>query len=390
MTAAAEGLVRLFDAEATGKLETIERIGACSDGRVSLLDFKAIQDRLGSRWELKKFDVYDLIGRIIQRTAGKAVIHAVVKESQFLVCFSDGDRADAAGLSYRIVEEVLSHFLGAVDPADVRIAYVTSIANGQITARALSSQEALVVQTRSTNALKPKPKVTPEPVLIEDLSRRAPIHYGVEAIVAIRQSTAVGYRLSATLFDEHDLRPLALRERTILSTASLLAIDLRTLLEAQTSGLLSNNYPSMMIPLSIQSLFYSRGRTAVFYVLNRLTTNEQSRLLIELVGIEEGAPSSRLVEAMALLKPFCRKVVLQTPPGRAVIANVRSVRPSAISVASVDIGGRSAKLASGLISAGEAIKGAASTLIALGLTSDALLSVCQVAGFTHATLLVDT
>jgi hypothetical protein len=105
--------VGVFQAEVMSKLDTIERIGACSDGRVCVLDFGAIRTRLGERWEARKFAVYELIGRFIERIAGKAVMHTVVEETLFVVCFAEGDRADAAGLSYRIVEDVLSHFLGA-------------------------------------------------------------------------------------------------------------------------------------------------------------------------------------------------------------------------------------------------------------------------------------
>ena len=386
MTDANRGLGKPSGVEALTKLETIQRTGSCSDGRVCLLDFKAIQNRLEDRWEAKKHDVYELIGKFIQRIGGKSVIYSVVDAAQFVVCYSEGDRPNAAGLSYRIVEEVLSHFLGAYEPADVKISYVTSVVDGQVTSRALNAQEARAVQARSTTALKPRPKVTAEPILIEDSAHRLPVQYGVETVIAVRQSTAMGYRLSVTLFDEHGIRPLAPLERTVLPTASLLSIDLRTLIEANASELLTHSYPCVMVPLSVQSFSNSRARTAIFDVMNRLKVEQRSRLLVELVGIDEGAPVSRLVEAAALLKPFCRRVVLQTPVGRVGITNVWSARPAAISVASLDIGSRSSKLASGLLAAGEALKGTAATLIATGLASDTDLAVCEVAGFTHATL----
>jgi hypothetical protein len=105
------------------------------------------------------------------------------------------------------------------------------------------------------------------------------------------------------------------------------------------------------------------------------------------VGIEDGTPPSALAEAAALLKPFCRTVVFQAPIGRAGLANIRSARPSAISFAGADLGGQAAKLASGLLALGEAGKGAAPILFATGLSSEAILAVCAVAGFTHASFL---
>jgi hypothetical protein len=268
----------------------------------------------------------------------------------------------------------------------VKIAYVTLLADGQVTSRALNAKEAFAVQARSTAALKPRPKVTPEPVLIENLSQRVPVQYGVETILAVRQSTAIGYRLSANLFDEHRVRPLSVHERAVLPTASLLAIDLRTLSEANSAELFSAKYPCAMIPLSIQNFSSSRARTAIFDTLNKMSIEERGRLLIELVGIEEGAPASGLIEALALLKPFARKVLLQAPIGRAGIAKMRSARASAISVALPDVGGGTAKIAAQLLSVGEALRGVSPTLIATGLPSDAMLAVCDVAGFTHATV----
>ena len=375
-------------AEVSNKLEAIERIGAVSDGRVCLLDFSVIHDKLGSRWEAKKQDVYDLISRFIQRVSGPSAIHAVVRDCQFVVCYAERDRRDAAAISFRIVEEVLTHLLGTIDPTHVKVGQVTSVTNGKVVSEPVSLRKGLVPQSHSTTPLKPKPKVTPEPVLVEGGGGRVPIRFRLESIIGVRASNAVGYRLSATLMDEHGIRPLALRERAALPTASLLAIDLRSLLEARASGLLSGRYRFTMLPLCIQSFSYSRSRTAIFDVLNRLKVEERSRLLVELVGLEEGAPLSAIAESAALLRPFCRTVVFQTPVGRSGIANLRSARPHALSVAAGDLGSQHAKLAAGLLVMGETAKGVAPLLFATGLTSEALLGVCEVAGFTHATLIV--
>jgi hypothetical protein len=387
MTGSTSGQSTPFGIEAVSKLEAIANIGACADGRVCLLDFTAIQNKLGDRWEARRHDVCDVISRMIQRSAGRKAIFTVIRDCQFVVCFDESEKGNAAGHSYRIIEDVLSHFLGAVDRRDVKVGYVTSVDGGKVMSHGLTSKEASNCGPSSTTPLKPKPKISSEPILIEDAGGRVPVRYGLESIVAVRLSRAIGYRLSATLFDEHSVRPLTLRERTVLPTVSLLALDLRTLLEARTSGLTSGDYPCTMLPLSLQSFSYSRSRTAIFDMLNRLSADHRSRLLIELVGIEDGTPPSALAEAAALLKPFCRTVVFQSPVGRAGLANLRSARPSAISFAAPDLGGQAAKLASGLLALGESSKGAAPILFATGLSSGAVLAVCAVAGFTHASFL---
>jgi hypothetical protein len=387
MTGSTSGQLTPFGIEAVSKLEAIAKIGACADGRVCLLDFAAVQNKLGERWEARKQDVCEIISRIIQRAAGRAAIFALVKDCQFVLCFAESEKGNAAALSYRIMEEVLSHFLGTVDRRDVKVGYVTSLDGGQVMSRGLTSKEGLDSGATPMIPLKPKPKISPEPILIEDAGGRVPVRYGLESIVAVRLSSAIGYRLSATLFDEHSIRPLTLRERTVLPTVSLLALDLRTLLEARASGLTSGDYPCTMLPLSLQSFSYSRSRTAIFDLLNRLKVEQRSRLLIELVGIEDGTPPSALAEAAALLKPFCRTVVFQAPTGRAGLANLRSARPSAISFAAPDLGAQAAKVASGLLVLGEGNKGAAPILFATGLSSEAFLAVCAVAGFSHASFL---
>jgi hypothetical protein len=168
MTGSTSGQLTPFGIEAVSKLEAIAKIGACADGRVCLLDFAAVQNKLGERWEARKQDVCEIISRIIQRAAGRAAIFALVKDCQFVLCFAESEKGNAAALSYRIMEEVLSHFLGTVDRRDVKVGYVTSLDGGQVMSRGLTSKEGLDSGATPMIPLKPKPKISPEPILIED------------------------------------------------------------------------------------------------------------------------------------------------------------------------------------------------------------------------------
>lgn len=376
----------IYDVQAASKIEAIEKMAACAAGRVCLLDFDSVKARLADRWEAKRADVCDVIGRFIQRTAGRAAIYAVINDSQFIVCFPEEVGSDATGLAYRIMEEVLTHFLGSSDLSDVKVRSVMSLADGQVASRVLTEEEIQAARNPQPHSPAPRPKVTPEPILIEQAAGRLPVLYGLETVVAVKFSSPIGFRLSATFFDEHNVRVLALKERNLLPTASLLAVDLRTLLEARSSGLSGGDYPRVIVPLSIQSFSNSRARAAIFEQLNRLKAEERGRLLVELVGIEDGAPSSRIAETTALLKPFCRATLIHTPPGRVCAANIRAAQPTAVSIEASYIGGDGSKLAAGLLAAGAALKGIAPTLFATGLPTGVFLDVCAVAGFTHATM----
>jgi hypothetical protein len=193
----------------------------------------------------------------------------------------------------------------------------------------------------------------------------------------------VALRVASCLLEPLTRRPLKPVEQAALATRLLLEADLRTF--QILDHLFAEMPPKLIIaPLSIHTLTATRSRASLLECLNRLDSQTRGRFIVEVYGLEDGTPPSRLTDTMTLLRPFCRSIMARITVSRSAISNARTARLPAVNTCAPDTGGNPAKLAASLLAFGEAGRGVAPTLMATDLPDVGFLSVCTVAGFTHA------
>jgi hypothetical protein len=104
----------------------------------------------------------------------------------------------------------------------------------------------------------------------------------------------------------HSREVLNAQQMANLSAADLLKVDLATLargidrLQAEASG---EEHLSLIVPLSYASLSSSRGRAQLVQPLREAGKLVKCGVICEITDIE-GVPSSSLVAAVSLIKPF--------------------------------------------------------------------------------------
>ena len=389
MSAAAEAEppIVLRDAEPSSKLDAIAATGACEQGGLVALDFHAIRTAMGARWSLRKEDVQQRIEREIARHVARSTIYTPIGECEYLICFAEERGALAHVTAFQIMEDLLTHFLGKCSPEDLLVKRVTSVTAGEIETATLDRAEVDKARRREIEQAPPAPaKPRLATALIESPTERLSVKLTPQKIVHVASGAAIGRRLAVSLQRVGSDRVLAGAEETQLSTNCLIETTLLAV-DALQSAMATSKQPGVYtLPVFLPAMVSSRGRNAVLDALRGFSGFDQRRLLIEVTGVERGTPTSRVMEAATHLRPFCRAVIGRGGFSRAGLASLGAARLSGVSLSVREFGASDAQVASGLLAAGQAARKLAPMLLAADLHKPDLLSICAVAGFSHATL----
>ena len=379
--------VVLRDAEQSSKLEAIAATGACEQGGLVALDFHAIRTAMAARWSLRKEDVQQRIEREISRHVARGTIFTPIGECEYLICFAEERGALAHVTAFQIMEDLLTHFLGKCSPDDLLVKRVTSVTAGEIEMATLDRAEVDNARRREVEeqpAAPAKPRLAA--VLIESPTERLSVKLTPQKIVHVVSGTPIGRRLAVSLQRVGSDRVLAGSEETQLSTNCLIETTLLAIDTLQFTMATSKQPGAYTLPVYLPGMVSSRGRNAILGALRRFSGFDQRRLLIEVVGVERGTPTSRVMEAATHLKPFCRAVIGRGSFSRAGLASLGAARLSGVSLSARELGSSDAQVAAGLLAAGQAARKLAPMLLAADLPRPDLLNICAVAGFSHATL----
>lgn len=385
--AQAQSPVVLRDAEQSSKLEAIAATGACEQGGLVALDFHAIRAAMGARWSMRKEDVQQRIEREIAGHVARGTICTPIGECEYLICFAEERGALAHVTAFQIMEDLLTHFLGKCSPEDLLVKRVTSVSAGEIEMAALDRAEVDRARCRESEqapAAPAKPRLAT--VMIESPTERLSVELTPQKIVHVASGATIGRRLAVSLQRVGSDRVLPFAEETQLSTTCLIETTLLAVAALQSTVATSKQPGAYTLPVFLPAMVSSRGRNAVLDALRGFSGFDQRRLLIEIVGVERGTPASRVMEAATHLRPFCRAVIGRGSFSRAGLASLGAARLSGVSLSARELGTSDTQLASGLLAAGQAARKLAPMLLAADLHKPDLISMCAVAGFSHATL----
>ena len=376
------------DAARSAKLDAIHSSHACEAGRVVVLDFAAIQMKIGQRWAARREDVWTQIERAVHRHGGRDTLHCRLNQTEYLLAFARASGVAAQALGFQILEDMFVHFLGQFSDQDLVVRTVASVGNGDIVTSqpiAKSSrhdlQDAAVASAAATS-----PATMASGLTLYESGRQLGVRTSLENVFNLKTDKLIGLRLSTTIQDLDSRRVLNLKERNALSTRALLTIDVHVLDTAKALMSRRSELPVFIIPQALQPVGGSQARFTTFERLNGLELHDRLRLVVEMVGIEAGTPTSRVKETLSLIKPFCRIALCRALPSRTCINALNEAHVQGVSVSSRDLGLDGTRLAGELLAFGEAVKKTSLVRVATGLTSQAHVAVCSVAGFTHVTM----
>lgn len=101
-------------------------------GRVQLISVDAIQSRSGARWPLRQDAVSGFVKRQFRKDFLGGDLVTQVSETCFLLIQPATEQYEAEAKAISLLSEVLRFFLGASEPADLRVGTVSAIQEGSI------------------------------------------------------------------------------------------------------------------------------------------------------------------------------------------------------------------------------------------------------------------
>lgn len=365
-----------------------------TNGCVNIIALDAVRDRAEALWPRKRQLVWDFTEKRLKARLTPHDIVVRIDDTSFLVAISADYATAAQAVCMRVLEEVLLHFIGHVNHADVTISRVDAISDDGLTCSPVDvSRIPSLDQLASTaaEAMHPPKKKEAEknPALFTSISGRPlRVDFRPRPISSLQHGVMTALYMSRTVTDEESGSELSAADLDALTDSDLIRIDTLTLDYAQLfhMGAQDAGQAGLMIPVSYRTLLNRRGREALL-AQGAGQTAFKTGAVFEILDLDQGTPPSRVAEAVSIGKTLARAVFARVPEGR------RGLLP----LTNVGLAGLTA-LADRLPQLGPApsreidrlaalMKKIARTLIALDASGEKAQLQLRAAGFTHVGIL---
>ena len=365
-----------------------------ANGCVNLIGLDAIRDRAGDLWPRKRELVWDFTEKRLQERLAPHDLMLRVDDTTFLIAIVADYATAAQAVCVRVLEEVLLHFIGHLDRADIRLQRVTTIDGTDIAASEVDLARVPRLEDVACRAadISPTPQREREknPVLFRSVSERSlRIDFAPSPVTSLRHGVLTALHLSRTVVDEETGHTLSLEELDGLTDADLIRIDAATMDYAGlfTTGEHEAGYIALIVPVSYRTLLNRRGRAALIEA-GAGSHAMRTGGLFEIVDMDTGTPASRLTEAVALARPMSRGVLGRLPERPGSLASFTGVGFAGLTVPLSRQAARGLDAMKIVRTKGDELKRAFRAVIALdpdALEYDRLGEL----GFTHASAAVD-
>lgn len=297
-----------------------------ANGCVNLIGLDAIRDRAGDLWPRKRELVWAFVEKRLQERLAPHDLTLRIDDTTYLIAIVADYAAAAQAVCVRVLEEVLLHFIGHLDRADIRLQRVTSIDGLSVSASDVDLARVPRLEDIEVRANDMRPTVQRErdknPMLFRAVSgHHLRVDFAPRPVTSLKHGVLTALHLSRTVIDEETGRPLTFEQCDALTDADLIRIDAATLDYAGlfTTGEQEAGYVALIIPVSYRTLLNRRGRAALIEAGaggHALRTGG----LFEIIDMDTGTPPGRLAEAMALAKSMCRGVLARLPERQGSLA----------------------------------------------------------------------
>jgi hypothetical protein len=360
--------------------------GQVETGRVVIISFEAIRERVGARWATKQSNVWEYVQREFSRVFNPADQLIRLNDCCLLLVQPEQLTASAAqGRAIGFLRNILQFFLGRSAPPDISVGRVVSVRDGKVTHEALTAEEVALAERAAQHASAAAESQAQEApaVAASGQQRNFVVLFESHPIWSCKKNAIVSYRLKPDAYRSADrgfLRPVDLAGASV---SEIVGIDLIVLDEA--IRLMASAEPNakfgLHAPLHLSTMNSTQGRQAVFARLSAAPASDCKRLAINLQGLD-GAPRVVLDMAVATLMPFVLGVVGQAPHLEFDTTAWRGARLSAISFDLADLRPpRGHGLPETMARFAAAAEGVAGGLVMHGITNRAEALAAWAAGF---------
>jgi hypothetical protein len=321
-----------------GALEAIERIRTAQlvgDGLVNVIALDAIRRKLAEQWPRKAPRVWEHLERELARTLGPTGVFVRLDDVDYLVAQPGDDAFAAQALCLRVLQEVLTFFLGELRPSDLIVRTVTSLDGGVVASAPLDlarlrpgapTRAAAAPLAEGSNgpladhAPAPKPWKPPLEGRLYSLAlappKRSPftLQLRVDPVWNLKRG-----RVTSFVIDRSGGPPAT-------EAADLEEIDAATL--AYVASLLDEQPQQggglvLHAPINFATLATQRSRERLIRLTGPVREPMRACVLLEIDGLDSGVPPSRLIEVVGLVRGLCAGVLARVRPRRSALEAVR-------------------------------------------------------------------
>ncbi|KQV56810.1 MULTISPECIES: hypothetical protein [unclassified Caulobacter] len=365
-------------------------------GSVNVISIKAIRAWAGEWWSQKRGDIWTYVELKLNEHLDRQDMRARISDSEFLIAMNNDQGLAAQATSIRILEDVLTHLLGAASPMDLGIRAVIGVESGQAVCRKIDPAVVLAARARRDSARSPV-RIDIDP---GDESRRTPVafttaggaalrvDFTLEHVVSLRRNVTTAVRIEPMVTHLASGRQASARALTKLSDRDVAFIDESTLKYAAVFARSAQgpNTPELILPASFRTLGTQRGRDLLTGTAGLSLGLLRGGVMIELVDVTRGTPAGRLLEVVGLLRALTRGVIARVPPDKEALRVLRDARLAGLTLDASDLSGEAGKIAMEMMAFGRDARGLAPMTILQGLPQEGYFAAAETAGLTHASL----
>jgi GGDEF domain-containing protein len=388
--------------EAAGLETMLERFASpemLARGTVNVISVAAIRAKSGDRWSRRAEDVWAYTDRRLEEHLSPGDVHHRLNATDFLVAMPSRDAVTAQVVAMRVLEEVLTHFLGEAKPGDIDVKAVTAVENGSLTCATVDPDLLAVMRTQPLPEA-PPPNHSFVGVDLAEERKRNPvsfvtgsgltlrIDFSVEPLISLKHNATAGLRIEPIVTDERSGRIIPARAFFRLEDQELARIDAATvaygaLYLPKAEG---RSQPPIILPQSFRTMASRKGRAALISQAGAATTVVKTGVVVELVDAGAGAPPGRLTEVAGLLTSLCRGVMGRVTPGKEFAAAFRDARLVGVTLDAADLAGPDSRIAGQILDFGKFARGLAPVTAVQGLSSSDFFAIAEVAGLSHVSV----
>lgn len=387
-------LDRIAAADVAAVLERVAGAELAARGAITIISVDAVREKVGERWERNRAAVWAYVQRRMGEHLQPGDIFQRIGDTDFLIAMTSEHGAAAQAVALRILEEVLTHFLGEAKPTQMKIRTVTEVTGDELRCAPLDPR-VVAVARRTEDApdsphrqgIDPREEARRNPAsFVTANGVRLRIDFALEHVVSLRHQVTAALRVEPTVTDESSGRVYAARQLIKLSDGELEHIDHATMAYGALflpAGQDRSRTP-LILPASFRTMMARKGRGMLIAAAGQAPELARTGLLVELNDVDRGTPPGRLIEVVGLLRTLTRGVFVRGGLAKDALEPLRGARLAGVTMDVADLAADASRLAASLLDFGRQARGLAPAVAVQGLPSDDYFAVAEVAGMTHA------
>lgn len=317
----------------TSQREQLERVmgaGLVGRGSVFVLSLAPVRDETGAKWDFRKEQVWERVERTLTANLPIEDVCLRVDDISMMVAVNSCSAYEGQARCVTLLRQIMAHFLGREGDDDIRISRVTSIDGDHLIGEPIDIRAAPDPRYRASAVEAgvgaghlPPDKWTPP---LAGRTYAAPftsirgeaveMELRVTPVWCLRRGAISSYAIRRRFPNAN--RPINDYDQEAADKQT--AIRMVELLKeyAAFGGLFALHVPIFFATASSRrSRVNMLGRSAPVLPLMRQVA------IIEIEGIDDGVPFSRMKEAVAMLSPFVRAVMAGVNEGQRLNTQIR-------------------------------------------------------------------